>query len=601
MSLTPSQLEDLTKRLVNQYQSSLKVMRTRNQLRMDNYNLYVGKKPTRRYKSEANIHVPYTKSLLDTAHALLTSFTPLYTIETENYARDSRASKLAGELVRTAYDVNDFDAKFSAIQKASMLFDTGWAYVGWKFTGKDDDYICIDEVNPFNVIPHTRKQTLDDEFPIFIYYEKTKPQLEAMGCSKEAIAQLTESKLSDTNYQRQQAQAYGYSYNPDSRDDGLFPVIACWGKIDLGDDSDSERVKYIIIGNEQTILNTNPPTGKSQFESPFKHNHLPFAVLPYDRDPMQFLGQSFITPISDMQLELNALENMKNDNYLRRNNPPLKVRRGSGIDLSTLRFVNSIPWEVDEMTDIEFMVVPDLAPSIEAQQNNVKQTMQQASKVNDLMLVANDVSIQGSNTATGATIANETTKTSFKTQLRFINSFSQRVGELCVALLQDENLFDREKAVAIADEEGRYYEEMVDPNILINAKLRFKVVPDSSMAESKESKYIKATNLKALYEGDPTINQDELDRGVIENAGYDYNKVKKPTSDRVPELTDQLNRLVNVAQDPSFANFPEAQKQEVLRQIEQLKGMLEQLSGGVESMPQPPETMEQPLPSEEMV
>lgn len=585
MSLEQSQLDTIAKKLVGQYQLSLTAMKTRNQKRLNEYNLYVGKKPNRKYRSEANIHVPYTKSLLDTAHALLTSNIPMPMIETDNYARDSHAAKLANELVKTAYDTNDVELMFPSVQKSSMTFDTGWVYVGWKFTGSDDDFICFEEMNTFNVIPHPRKLQLDDEFPLFVYFEKTKAQLKAMGCSESAINQLQQSRLTDTNYQKQQAQAYGYTFNPDEQDSGLYPIIACWGKIDLGDDSDPNRVKYVLIGNEQTILNPEAKPNKRPLESPFAHNYLPFAMLPYDRDSNQFLGQSFINPITDLQTELNALENMKNDNYLRRNNPPMTVVKGRGIDLSSLRFVNSIPWEVSEKGDIEFMIVPDLAPSIDKQQDSVKQMMQQATKVNDLMLVSNDVTIQGSNTATGATIASETTKTAFKTQARFIDAFFKRIGTLCIALLQDETLFDREKAISIADEEGRYYEDFVSPETIINAKLRFRVVPASSMAESKESKYIKAANLKALYEGDPTINQDEIDRGVIENAGYDFNKVKKASEDRAPELTDQLEKLINVTKQPNFANFSEGQKRDVLNQIERLKGLLETMSGG--AMPQP--------------
>lgn len=540
-----------------------------------NFALYVGarkKKP----KSVANYSVPYVATLVDIVHPVLTNKLPTYSVSANN-ERDKEASTLGNELLRHDFDQNNFEFKFLSSNKEAMIYDTAWTKVCWKYQDKTTDRASIEQLNTFDVYPHPEKTDLDDDFPLFVRAEMTKAQMKKEGWNEELIDSLGESKLETLDYRKQQLQLLGYTDKEikDDKKDDLYEVIEVWG---MSDFDDERKVGCVIIANGEKVINTDPYPDKKPFESPYNHGKLPFAYLTYNPLPHILLGEGFITPIASLQEELNSLENEKVNNYRRRNNPPLKVRRKGNIDLSTLKFVTALPWLVNEQDDVMAMELPDLAPSIESQQNMIRKQMQDRTGANDVLLVSDDVDVQGGDTATGASIANENVKMRFKPQATLIDLYVQRIGELVLSMYQDPRFFDRRKAIAVADEEGNYYEKLISPEQL-KGDIRFRVLSNSSLAESNNAKLTKYMNLKEIYIQDSSVNQDEIDKKIFEAADLDYNKMKRGKEAMLPDLTMKLKQLIAVTQQPGFENAPEAQRQSVLAQIDKMKMMMESTQG----------------------
>ncbi len=564
----------------------------------DNHRLYIGKVPKKKYKSEANFHVPYVATLVDSVWPLLTARMPFAKVEGRNPERDYNAADLMNELIEYTYDVTNFELTFLLWQKDSMKYPTSWVKVIWDYSDEKTDHPDITLLDTYRVLPHPKKLKLDDRWPIYQVTEMTKAEMREMGWDKEAINELGDSKLETADFRRKMMEAYGYraeEENDSDKSDTLYEVVEAWGKMQLDDNEEApERMSQVIMANGEKILNPKPIGNKKLFESPYEHDYFPYVPLNYNKDNGFFHGQSLISTISSQQKELNALENMKADNYKRRNNPPLKIRRNANIDLSTLKFVNSAPWLVNEPDDITQELIADLAPSIENQQQMVRSTMQNRVGANDVLLVTDDVNIKGGNTYGGAAIANENTKLRFRPQSMLIDAAIRRVGEICISLYQDKNLFDREKAIAIADKEGNTKLQTIKPSD-IKGELVYRVESASTLAESDESKLTKLLNIKELYVENTQIKQDELDREIFTAAHLDYETLFKTKEEMAKDLNFKLKELIATAQSPDFqANTP--QGQQVLAQIDKIKTMI---GGGAPAQENTNQPM-QPNQGEEM-
>ena len=543
-----------------------------------NLKLYLGRNPKKKYKSEANFHVPYTATLCDNILPILTARKPFAKIEARNPERDYRSADNMNELLEYTYDVNNFDYAYSNWVKESMFDPIVWLKVTWEFQDAKTDHPKIEGINAKTVFVHPRKIALDDRWPIYQVCEMTKAQMIEMGWDKRAINLLGKSKLQTADYRRQQLKAMGLSAQEPETDD-LYEVVECWGKFEL--EEDKEELCFFVVANGEKLINL-AFKGKKKYQSPYDHEMLPFVPLVYNKIPHIFHGEPAISRIASQQEELNALENMKADNYKRRNNPPLQVRRSANVDLSTLKFVNSVPWLVNEPDDITPVIVPDLAPSIDNQQAMIKAVMQNALGANDVLLVSDTVNIKGGDTAAGAAIANENTKLRFKPQADLIDNAIKRVGELVIGLFQQPNLFDRKKTIAITGKEGELISKDISPAD-IKGDLVYRVQSASTLAESSTNKLTKLLNIKQLYIEDQTINQEELDKQIFLAADLDYESVKRDQEELGGDLVMQLKRLVMMAKAPGFKQQPAEVQNKVMTQIQNIKLMIQ--GGGQPEQP----------------
>lgn len=567
--------------------------------RIRDFNLYVGNVTPKKYKSEANFHVPYCSTLLNNVLPLLTARLPESKVIPRNSDRDREAARKMEALLQYTFDINKYDLTFINTIQTSMLSGSGWLRVGWNWQDTKTDHASITLIDSYRVYPHSRKVSLDDNWPIFIVTEMTKAEMIEAGWDKTAIHNLSKSSLKTQTYRRQILQSLGMSAkefetgtNPK---DDVYEVIEVMGNMDLSFEDTSEKALeqgYLVIANRESLINLDSSKDKEQFASPYNFKKIPLCLFPYETIPDILLGIGFITPIASQQEELDALENMKADNYKRRNNPPIIVRRSGNVDLSTLQFVAATPWEVNENGDIQPYESPDLAPSIDNQQGMVKSVMQARTGANDVLLVDDATTLKGGNSATGAAIANENTKTRFRPHATRIDLLNERLGEMLINLYQDPRFFDREKELAIADEDGNNKLQKVGPKD-VKGDLEFRVTSASSIASSADSKLQRALNLKEIYIQDPTINQDEMDKQVFDNAeGYDYTKVKRPMQSMNTDAQGTLEQLTALAQSPQFSQLPPDQQQQILGQIKQLS---QHLQAGAPQQGQPGMSAPQPM------
>ncbi len=562
--------------------------------RINNLELYVGMNPKKRYKSEASFHVPYVASLLDNVWPLLTNKLPEAEVRPNNSERDRNAAKLMNELVKYTFRTNNFDLLFLNIMKESMLFGNAWAKVCWNYEDEDTDHAEIKHLNTFDVYVHPRKIKIDDRWPIYIRSEMTKPEMLEQGWDEKAIKGLGESKLEDESYRRQYAKAMGLSLpaQKDKDEDGkteVYEVIEEWRRI-AENEGEKERTSFVIVANGEAIVNpVKEEKGANRFLSPYiwkdestgkiKGDRSPIAVLPYNPLPHAILAESFIDPVASQQVELNSLENMKADNYKRRNNPPLKVRRSANIDLQSLKFISGLPWMLEEQDDIMPFDIPDLSLAIDSQQKMIKEQMQARTGANDVLLVSDMNTIKGGDTAFGANIANENTKMRFRPQATLIDLFVELIGMLTIDRYQKPEFFDQPKAISIAADEGVFYEETIKPQDIQDSSLQFVVESGTSLAESKNSQLQKLIQLKSLYMEDQSINQTEIDKELFDAAGMDYNKVKINMQGQAQDLAMKLQQLMQIAQRPDFKSQPQSVQQNVLANIDKIKQMLQAVGG----------------------
>jgi hypothetical protein len=570
----------IVSKLMRGYEAALKFHEDRWAKRREYNNIHEGTQSAQEYE------VPYAATLVDTVWPLLTAKMPFAEVDIRNPEEDARAAKLGNELVDYAYDMNNFEDVFLGWQHESMVKDTSWLQVTWPLLDNEADHPKIELLDTMSVYPHPFKKTIDDKWPVYVVSEMTKSQMKEMGWDEKEIKNLGDSTLKDSSYRKMQIQEAGYDVNTTNEDwektDTLYEVIQIWGRMNIKFDDDpmaDQEMAYIVIANRKQIVN-KPVLGKQRFQSPYNHKYIPLVPLSYLKKAGSLLGKSLISLIWSQQKELDRLENEKVKNYRRRNNPVLRIRRSGNIKLRSLRMVNNAPWMVNEPGDITPLELPDIASSIDAQQDRVRMTMQNRVGANDVLLVSDYADMKGGDTYGGAAIANENTKLRFRPQATYMDGAIKRLGQLIIELYQDERLFTQEKSVRIAGEDGEATELAIDNSQIKNVKLRYHISAHSTLAESKVARFEKISNIKAMYAENPDIKQDVLDRWLFEAAELDYEALRMTKDDEIANLAAKLQELVAMAKRPEFKNMPAQKQNAIMVQIQQMRDMLIQLTGG---------------------
>lgn len=564
--------EENLQKLLKGYNEAVRYVRPLWQRRINNFNLLEGKIRQRKYKSAANFHVPYARTLLENVYSLLVASKPRGGVQPRLDDRDRDAAENAEQLITYTQDVNQYERRiFLPSVREMMEFDTSWAKVWWNYVDEKTDCPKIDPVDTFHVLAHPRKLELDDRWPIYHYSEMTKDQMKERGWDEEAIEKLSETKMNDDEWRRKRLQSLGYLNSLPYDDEELFPVVEIWLKTDIG--RGKEEMAYFVIGNEEAFLNATPIAKRLLFQSPYDHQYFPYVPMRYNPRGFVMFGQSFIDPISSQQQELNALENMKVDNYKLRNNPPFQIMRGANVDTTTIRFEAGAPLLTDIPNGAQFLELPDLSIAIENQQQMLRQTMQDLTGANDVLLVSDINKVKGGDSATGASIAQENTQMRFQPVGMEIDFFNERIANIIIALYQQPSLMDRTIKIGVTNNDGQVKEKSLKLKD-IQGDIQYRMTSLSTLPDSPSMKLQKAIMLKQMYGQDPNKNQDELDKKVFDAAGYSWNEVVADKGKLMGSLSATLNRLTMEAKAPDFnPNTP--QGREIIAQIQQITGMLQ--------------------------
>ncbi len=556
-----------------------------------NLDLYTGYDPKFNVENIDNIsaHVPYVKTLFDNVFPLLTAKLPISKVTARNTSKNYTAAKLMDRLINYTFDVNQFEKKYMMIKKESMLAGDAFAMVIWS-PEPEKNYPLIIHINADNVYPHPSKLDIDDEWPMFIGREMTKRQMIDMGWNKEAIKKLSSSKLGDQSYRKKQLAKLGLSNateesSSENKKDDLYEVAIRWGMMSLvKSDEAPQKMGMVVVANDEAIINTDPLSDKLQtFESPYLNNVMPLAHLGYDPIPHTFFCQSFIDPVAKDQVELNDLENMKRSNYYRRNNPPLAVDLDAQADLSTLKFLTAIPWVLKGgAKSVQMMLLPDLAPAIGNDQRMIMSRMQNVTGASDYLNPSPETIQKGSGkSATHAAIMNENTKMRFRPQAVYEDRFMEKIGKLLINMWQDKKFFNEEVALGIEDDEGSSEIALIK-NGMVQGDLDFVTTSASSVAQSDSAVMTTAVQIKELFAQDPGKDMTEVDRVILDKAGFDPNKIMKPKVGMLPELVARLKQWMFVKNQPEFEHMPTGEKTKILNRIDILTTQIKELQSKIQ-------------------
>lgn len=542
--------------------------------------LYTGYDTKFKVENKDNItaHVPYVKTLFDGVFPLLTAKLPISKVSARDSDKKYVSAKLMDRLIDYTFDVNQFEKKYMMIKKESMLAADAFVMVIWS-PDPEKNYPLILHINTDDVIPHGVKLDIDDEWPIFIRRELTKAQMKEFGWDKGTISSLGKSKLQDKSYRKQQLKKLGLSdastQKEDEEKDDLYEVVMRFGIMDFKGES---KMGLVVMANGEKIINTKPVRDDLEpFQSPYANNVMPIAHLPYDPLPHSFFSQGFIDPIAKDQVELNDLENMKRSNYYRRNNPPIIVDPDGEVDLATLKFATGLPWLVKGGSkNVEPYILPDLAPSIYNDQQMIMKRMQNVTGSSDYLNPTPETMTKGNKSAAHANIMNENTKMRYRPQAVFEDRFMEKIGKLLINLWQDKNFFNEEIALAMVDEEGQSAVQLIEHSMIMG-DLDFVVTSASSIAQSDTAILNTAVQIKELFAQDQTKDMTEVDRTIIEKAGFDPNKVIKPKVGMLPEITSRLNRWIAYAKNPNFSKLSAQEQAKVQARIQDLMAIVKSL------------------------
>jgi len=552
-------------------------------------------------------NVPYLTTLVDNTLPILTQTLPQSKVSPRS-PKSFAPAKLMDSMISYTFDANDFQEKFVVDELESMLCGDHISKVIWN-PNPLKNYPLITSIDINNISSHPAKLELDDEFPLYLKREMTKKQMkEETNWDHDAIDSLGESKLGDKSYRMEQMKKLGLppekSKNGGKEDEewNLYEVVERWGMMDFM--GGERKMGCVIVANGEHILNPHPYFDDLEpFESPFANNVMPFAKLSYKKLPNTFWAMSFIDPITSQQIELNDLEAMKKSNYIRRNNPPIKVDKYAEVDLSSLKFMAGLPWIVNGVNNLEPFILPDLAPSIEGQQMMIRRTMQNVTGATDiLMTIPEQTGAKGGGahkvqSAAHAQLLQESIKMRFMPQAMNIDRYIERIGKLLINLWQDKRYWigmeGNKIALAIADDEGN--NSLTDiTNEMIQGELDFVVTSASSIAQSNQALATQAANLLQLFSQDPSLDMTSVKKAVFEYSGYDFNKIQKSKASYLPQLTQKLQQLNLVANQPNFKTMPPLEQQKVIQAITQLKQqiqMIQQQSQGQQGPGQPGQSM----------
>jgi len=562
----------------NQFNATEKFYNGLRDRRSHNLELYTGFQPKNRVENVDDIrcHIPYTQTLADNVHPLLTSQLPISKVTPRDAEKNYASAKLMDRLIDFTFDINNFEEKFVDAQFETMYAGDAFIKVIWS-PDPEKNYPLIVHVNTDEIIPHLNKIYIDDDWPIFQRREMTKAQMRIeKGWNKEVIDSLGVSKLGTKAYRREQMKKLGLG-EPGTDDygkpkDDLYLVVERWGMMNFSkDETPDMRMGCVVIANDSVILNPDPIIKDLKpFESGYTNNIMPYAQLKFKRIPHSFYSISFIDQIADAQVELNDLEAMKRVNYYRRNNPPIMVDRGANVDLSTLKWLAGLPWMTDRMNGIQPIEIVDLSQRIEEDKMELKRDMQNATGANDVLLSTPEMMTKGGTlSATHSALLSEQTKVHFRPQAFNIDKFVERIGKLLINLWQDKRYFNEEIELAISNDDNLNQIHKVN-NSMIQGDLDFKLTTASTLAQSNSEKLNTAVQLRELYTQDQSINFDPVDREIWDKAGFDYTQIKKTTTEQLPQVIMKLQQLAAIAKRPDFQNLPPQDQLKVTQSIQHL-------------------------------
>lgn len=551
-------------------------------------------------KKKFNRFVPFIPAAIDLILPRLSGRLPIFDVVgvTEDDNDNAQTMKELVDFYLNKTDFHDFEIK---LIKQAMIYGTAVAQIGWdlqkrsvhpdlepdengKVIAKSPDALKDEPtftIRPIeSVFPHRKKIHMQDEWPIIIKEEVSRRELKNdPNIDNAALGQVGEAKTEDDFFFDQKNKKLSQNNlndaNPtNDEDNDILVKLTYWGKYD---------------GEEHVITVVNFDTVVRMERNPFWHQMKPFVKLDYQPESQQFFAEGLVAELRDSQLELNEIRNVRSKARSVALKTPLLVDRSANINLDELKWEHSAVWSYDPTQNSNPIVPVQIDGRLLEMQNEerqVQEDMQLRSGMNDVTIGADNTGIAGGDTATGAAIASEQTSLRFKTQALMIDQAIKELGEMM--LWNIKQFVDRPKAFKIVGEEGFEWREY-NPEDMRQFIYDFVVSPMSTFVEPKAAKRDSLILVKQLYADDPSIDQDKLDRMILDAYDINSEQIKKPQDVRVEEdQYAEIEQLADAINSPEFGQLPPEDQQALLMQLEQAKSRVE---GGQQQLPAPTESL----------
>lgn len=538
------------------------------------YNLSVG--IATKKKKKFNRFVPYIPAAVDLILPRLAGKLPVFDIngrtEDDHQHADIMKNVVDYFLGKTNFHLFELD-----FIKQAMVYGTAVAQVGWDLQKQatHPDYaeksgeaqrIVKDEpaykIIPIeSVFPHRKKVSMQDEWGIVIREEVSRRDLKNdPNIDNAALGQIGSPVNEDEWFTQinRNANSSPEEKNPTGDDENdVFVKLTYWGPCD---------------GEEYVIVLVNGTTVVRMERNPFWHQQKPFVKLDYNPNPHNFFAEGLVAQLKDLQLELNEIRNVRSAARSIALKTPLMVDRGANIDTDSMKWEHSAIWLYDAIQNpepIKAMTIPSKLLELDREEERVVSDMQMRSGVNDVVVGGNEIGVQGGDTATGASIAAEQTSLRFKTPAILIDEAIKQIGDQTISNIQQ--YVDRELVFGIAGDEGLEWRQY-DPQMMQQFRFDFTVSPMSTFTEPKAAKREKLIQLKQLYDEDPTIDQDKLDRMILDAFDMNSDQLKKSQEELAQDQqTLELEEVAQQINSPEFAQLPPEEQQMMVQQMEQLR------------------------------
>ena len=328
-------------------------------------------------------------------------------------------------------------------------------------------------------------------------------------------------------------------------------VLEYWGLFDIdGDDEEEECV--ITVADGSVVLRFE--------ENPFYHGQKPFIVLRYKPEPHFFYGEGICERLKECQYELNDIANQSSDMRKLTLQPIIKIKRQANLDVETLKIAPGMPIPLEDPNDLVFERPPDFTNQLEFVSKAIREIMQVATGATDVILGQGDVGI-AANTLGGAQIAQEQSNLRFRIPALMLDGAIEDYGDMLISLNQQ--YFDRKKTIKVFGEQGVEYKEIAPSDI--SGKFSYKVQTMSMAPQSKLSRRTELVNLKSLYVDNPKINQDKLDKLIIESFDIDPESLIQEGGQTIMPAVERMKQAMTPEQIQAYMTKLNPQNREIMR------------------------------------
>ena len=316
---------------------------------LENYRLYKSYRDPQLHVWQTNIFVPYVFSMIETVLPRIVEYLwqgdKFVTTVPRDSMDDPGNAKIIDDLVnwQTDSQIENLFLEWVEMFKTYMIQGTGIGKITWDVLKDKPTFMNVDI---FDMFVQPGKKYIDQMDGVFHVFDlpadivQAKGQLGAGYKNLEGLAKTsmgTKDEEGDTVKDAEVGRVRNYEPN---RKTSL--IYQYWGKVPVQDSitvgipqlgNTTYQEKLCEIANRNTLIRVsdNPYATEGKPEG-----MRPFVVAKNYLDPGEFYGIGDISPIKDVQYEMNEIENSDMDNIKLAMNKMWLVGGTAGVDISNM-------------------------------------------------------------------------------------------------------------------------------------------------------------------------------------------------------------------------------------------------------------------------